>query len=163
MSKLMSVYFVACKGLKKFEGVVDEDFRSVHFDNDAVEVRGNSEQPNFADGLEVGSTYMYEEDAWFGFGRRYVFHENLSKLADFVGYHWQMVGADDPGPFRELFRWGGNGTIGPVVSAKLVTDFNEWDERAQALEDSEFYEFYGHFRSMFEFAMKNGCVFFRCS
>ncbi len=151
------------KGLRSSRGVVDADFRSAHFDNDAVEVDGNAKQPNFADGLEVGSTYMYEEDAWFGFGTEGVLNENLNKLAGFVGYDWQMPGADDPGPFRELFRWGGKGTIGPVVSAKLVADFNEWDQRAIALEDQDFYEFYRHIRSMFEFAMKNGCVFLRCS
>ena len=74
-----------------------------------------------------------------------------------------MPGADDPGPFREMFRWGGIGTIGPIVSAKLVADFAEWDERAPALGDGHFYDFYRNSRAMFEFAARDGCVFLRCS
>lgn len=159
----MSVCLVACQGLKKFEGVVDDDFQNEHFDKDAVEVEGNTKWPYFGDGLEVGSTYMYEADAWFGFGKERELNANLIKLADFVGYNWRMPGADDPGPFRELFRWGGRGTIGPVASAKLVADFTEWDARARALNDQDFYDFYQTMRGMFEFAMNDGCVFHRCS
>jgi hypothetical protein len=159
----MSVFFVACQGLKKFEGVVDRDFRSTHFDHDAVEVDGNTKWPYFSDGLEVGSTYMYETDAWFGFGKERLLNENVEKLAGLVGYNWRMPGADDPGPFREMFRWAGNGRMGPIASAKLVVDFAEWDERARALGDDHFYGFYKNSRAMFEFASRDGCVFHRCS
>lgn len=159
----MSVCFVACQGLKKFEGVVDDDFRSAHFDHDAVEVSGNSEWPYFSDGLEVGSTYMYDADAWFGFGKERMLNANLEKLAGLAGYDWQMPGADDPGPFRELFRWGGLGIMGPVASGKLVADFGEWDEQAHALNDQNFYGFYEKMREKFKFAMNGGCVFLRCS
>lgn len=158
----MSVIFVACKGLKKFNGIVDDEFRSTHFDIDAVEIDANPEWPYFADGLEVGSTYMYEEDGWFSFGRRHAYYENVEKLAVLVGYDDRLPDADNPGPFRELFRLG-LGTAGPVISAKLVSDFDDWDERAKALNDESFYNFYRHMRGLFEFAMKDGCVFFRCS
>ena len=90
----MSVMLVAYRGLKKFEGVIDDDFRSTHFDHDAVEVEGNAKWPYFSDGLEVGSTYMYEEDAWFGFGKERVLNADLERLADLVGYDWRMPGAD---------------------------------------------------------------------
>ncbi|KXU85211.1 hypothetical protein CR51_40955 [Caballeronia megalochromosomata] len=159
----MSVMMVACQGLKMFEGTVDDDFRSSHFDHDAVEVNENTKWPCFGDGLEVGSIYMYEEDAWFDFGKERVLNADLEKLADLVGYDWRMPGADDPGPFREMFRWGGRGTIGPIVSAKLVADFAEWDERARALGDDHFYGFYKNSQAMFEFATRDGCVFLRCS
>lgn len=154
---------VACQGLRKFEGIVDDVFESTHFDHDAVEVDGNTEWPYFSDGLEVGSTYMYEKDAWFGFGRERVLNENVGKLARLVGYDWRMLGADDPGPFREMFRWGGIGTLGPVVAAKLAADFAGWDERAQALGDDDFDGFYKTAREMFEFAARDGCVFLRCA
>ena len=159
----MSVCFVACRGLKKYDGVVDDDFGDLHFDHDAVEVEGNTEWPYFSDGLEVGAMYMYEKDTWFGFGKERVLNEGLEKLAGLVGYDWRMPGADDPGPFREMFRWGGEGTMGPVASAKLVADFAAWDERARALGDDHFYGFYKDSRAMFEFASRDGCVFLRCS
>lgn len=158
----MSVIFVACKGLKKFNGIVDDDFRNLHFDKDAVEVDANTEWPYFADGLEVGSTYMYEEDSWFSFGKMHAFYENIERLAGLMGYDYRLPGADDPGPFREVFRLG-RGTIGPVVSAKLFNDFDEWDERVRALNDRDFYAFYENMRAMLRFAMKDGCVFLRCS
>ncbi|RKR36214.1 hypothetical protein B0G82_4249 [Paraburkholderia sp. BL17N1] len=156
----MSVIFVACKGLRKFNGIVDDQFRSAHFDTDAVEIDENPKWPYFANGLEVGTTYMYEEDCWFSFGRRYPFYENVDKLAVFVGYDYRLPGAGDPGPFRELFCWG-KGMVGPVISAKLVSDFDDWDDRARALDDENFYNFYQDMRRMFEFAMKDGCVFLR--
>jgi hypothetical protein len=130
--KLMSVMFVACKGLTKFDGIVDDDFRSEHLDKDAVHVDVNTNWPCLADGLEVDSVYMYAEDGWFGFKSRLVFFMNLSELAAFVGYDCRMSAADDPRPFRGLFRWAAKGMIGPVVSAKLVTDFAEWDEPVKA-------------------------------
>jgi hypothetical protein len=159
----MSVMFVACKGLKKFNGIVDDDFRRAHFDVDAVEVEVNTDWPCLADGLEVGSTYMYEEDGWFGFKSRLDFYVKLSELAAFVGYDCRMPSADDPKPFRELFRWRGEGIIGPVVSAKLVTDFAEWDEPVKALGGDDFYKFFRHMRKIFEFTMNDGCVFLRWS
>ncbi|MEN8503609.1 MULTISPECIES: hypothetical protein [Paraburkholderia] len=162
--KQMSVIFVACRGLTKFNGIVDDEFRSLHLDEDAVEVDSSSDWPYLADGLEVGAAYMYEEDCWFGgFGKERRFNANLEKLANFVAYDWRMPGADEPGPFRELFRWGGEGMIGPIAAAKLVADFTDYHERAQALNDEEFYAFYRNMRAMFEFAMNDGCVFHRCS
>jgi hypothetical protein len=155
--------FVACKGLKKFQGVVDDNFRRSHFDIDAVEVDGSTDWPCLTDGLEVGSIYMYAEEGWFGFRSRLDFYKNLSELAAFVGYDCRMPSADDPKPFRELFRWRGEGIIGPVVSAKLVTDFAEWDKPIKARGDEEFYKFYRHMRKIFEFAMNDGCVFLRWS
>lgn len=157
-----SVFLVACRGLKKFDGVVDDAFRSTHFDHDAVEVERNAKWPYISDGLEVGATYMYESDAWFGFGKERVLNAHLETLAGLVGYNWRMPGADDPGPFREMFRWCVDGTIGPIVSAKLVADFAKWDEQARARGD-HFYGFYRNARAMFEFTERDGCVFHRCS
>lgn len=74
-----------------------------------------------------------------------------------------MPVADDPRPFRELFRWAAKGIIGPVVSANLVIDFAEWDEPVRALGDDDFYKFYCRMRKIFEFAMNDGCVFLRWS
>ncbi|SPB14874.1 hypothetical protein NOV72_02105 [Caballeronia novacaledonica] len=154
----MSVVFVACKGLQKFNGIVDDDFRRSHFEVDAVEVEVNTDWPCLADGLEAGAVYMYEEDGRFGFKSRLDFFVNLNELAAFVGYDCGMPPEDDPKPFRELFRWRGEGIIGPVVSAKLAADFAEWDEPIKALGDDDFYKFYLHMRKIFGFAMNDGCV-----
>ncbi|MEN8503610.1 MULTISPECIES: hypothetical protein [Paraburkholderia] len=154
----MSVMFVACKGLKRFEGIVDDDFRWKHINVDALEIEVNADWPCLADGLDHGSVYMFTESAGFGFKSRLDFVVNLNELAVFAGYDCRMPAADDPKPFRELFRWAAEGVIGPVVSAKLVADFVEWEEPIKALGDDDFYKFYRHMRKIFEFAMNDGCV-----
>lgn len=154
----MSVMFVACKGLKKFEGIVDDDFRREHINVDALEIEVKAGWPCLADGLDIGSVYMFTENVGFGFKSRLDFVVNLSKLAVFAGYDSRMPAVNDPDPFRELFRWGAEGVIGPVVSAKLVADFVEWEEPIKALRDDDFYKFYRHMRKLFEFAMNDGCV-----
>jgi hypothetical protein len=76
----------------------------------------------------------------------------------------------DGGPFWELIYFADNeGTIGPIVSAKLAKDFAEWDERAKAFSetidaDAEsrawFYRQYQTWRHAFEMAADNGAVDF---
>lgn len=153
----MDKYFVACRGLKKFEGVIDDNFRSSYLGGGAVKADGNCEWPYLIEGLEVGSIYMYQAATWLSSTRESEFDADLEKLAGLFGYDCRMPGADGPGPFRELFRWGGRGTIGPVVSAKLVSDFREWDEQVRALDDQNFCHFFHAMRSMFEFAIIDGC------
>ncbi|MEX3785801.1 hypothetical protein [Paraburkholderia sp. BR14374] len=159
----MSVNFALFAGSNKFEGAVDENASESDREIKVVELRCNSKSPNIAEDSDIVDIYPFEDGRWFGFAKERVLNENLGKLARLVGYHWLMPGAANPGAFRELFRWGGEGTIGPAVSAKLAADFVEWDERAQALGHASFYKFFVRLRAMFEYAMTSRCVRLRCA
>lgn len=96
----------------------------------------------------------------------------LDSIEDRSGIHNHSRGAWNAsgGPFFELINFADNeGTIGPVVSARLAKDFAEWDERAKAAaeaadDDAEsrkwFYEKYQDWRRAFELAAENGAVDF---
>lgn len=49
-------------------------------------------------------------------------------------------------------------THGPRASAKLVADFDAWDELAQRFSDAEFYPTYWWLRTCFSHAMQNGAA-----
>lgn len=73
---------------------------------------------------------------------------------------WRTPNA--PGPFVELINFSDcEGTIGPVVAAKLAKDFAEWGERAKA-NDAEGYNYiqYCEWRKAFEMAADHGAVAF---
>lgn len=56
-----------------------------------------------------------------------------SELAKIAGLSSDRSAFDSPGPFAELVYFADNeGTIGPMASAKLATDFAEWHGRAKA-------------------------------
>lgn len=155
----MSVVFVARKGLRKLDGKFDADFWAKSLDN-VVEVIGNPDCAHAADGLEVGGAYQFQDEQCFAVAKEgRDFAKCMEQLADMVGYHWQMAGADGPGPFRDLFRHPGQfGTIGPIASAKLSADFSHWDERARAQRKRKFYAWFVSMRRMFEYASNDGGV-----
>ncbi|CAL8476896.1 hypothetical protein [Caballeronia sp. S22] len=155
----MPVVFVARKGLTKLDGKFDADFWAKTLDN-VVEVIGNPDCPQAADGLEVGGAYQFEQEQSFSVAKKERdFAKHMEQLADMVGYHWRMAGADGPGPFRDLFRHPGQfGTIGPVTSTKLAADFANWDECAGAHGKRSFYAWFNSMREMFEYAKTNGGV-----
>jgi hypothetical protein len=123
-------------------------------------VIGNPDCPQAADGLEVGCAYRFQEEQSFPVAKKgRDFAKHMEQLADMVGYHWRMAGADGPGPFRDLFRHPGQfGTIGPVTSAKLAADFANWDERARDVGKRSFYAWFASMRAMFEYAKTDGGV-----
>jgi hypothetical protein len=155
----MAVDFVARKGLIKLDGMFDADFWAKR-PNNVADVIGNPDCPRIDDGLEIGAAYEFEEEKTFTVCRKEGdFYKFMEQLAEMVGYHWRMAGADGTGPFRELFRHPGQfGTIGPVTSAKLAADFSAWDEYAQENEQRGFYAWFTSMRKMFEYAMNDGGV-----
>jgi hypothetical protein len=155
----MPVVFVARQGLTKLDGTFDADFWAKSLPN-VVEVIGNPDCPHITDGLEVGRAYQFENEQRFEVSRKERgFYECMEQLADMVGYHWQMAGADGPGPFRDLFRHPGQfGTIGTVASARLAADFATWDEPAQSRGKRNFYSWFARMRKMFDYAKTNGGV-----
>ena len=154
----MPVLFVVRKGLKKLDSKFSTDIWAMSLDN-VVEVVGNPDCPNITDGLEVGGAYQFQEEQWFAVAKkRREFYKRMEQLATLVGYNWRAAGADAPGPFRELFRHPGEfGTIGPVASAKLASDFAAWDVRALAL-GKRFYFWYGLMSKMFDYAKNDGAI-----
>lgn len=155
----MPVVFVARKGLMKLDSKFDADFWAKTFDK-VVKVIGNPDCPQAAEGLEVGGAYQFQEEQSFAVAQKgRDFAKGMEQLADMVGYHWRMAGADGPGPFRELFRHPGQfGTFGPVASAKLASDFSTWDERARAFGIRSFYAWFDSMRKLFEYARTDGGV-----
>jgi hypothetical protein len=64
-------------------------------------------------------------------------------------------------PFVELLHFSDcEGFIGPKTSAKLHTDFLEWDEKAKTVDQGYFYEKYQEWTKAFEVASDGGCVVF---
>ncbi|SAL80495.1 hypothetical protein AWB68_05870 [Caballeronia choica] len=155
----MPVVFVARKGLSKLDGKFDADFWAKSLDN-VAEVIGHPDCPRITEGLEVGGAYQFQEEHLFSVAKKGGdFARCMEQLADMVGYHWQMAGADGPGPFRDLFRHPGQfGTIGPVASARLAADFAHWDECARTLGKRSFYAWYTLMRRMFDYAKTDGGV-----
>lgn len=65
------------------------------------------------------------------------------------------------GPFWELFRYGMTGaTFGPVVCAKLVADFDAWEEAVKSVGEDKFYEYHIELRRCFAHAGDSGMVVF---
>ncbi|KVN31567.1 hypothetical protein WT11_00270 [Burkholderia stagnalis] len=160
----MGVYFVAWKGLKKRDVEVPlygtETSLEESSSEDVVVVVGNPDCPQNAEGLEVGASYEFEGEQWFRVStNRHEYWNWLNDLARLVGYHWRNPDANGPGPFRELIHYGRyTGTIGTIASAKLVADFDTWDQHARLFKGDAFYEHYALMRSMFQYAATDGAV-----
>lgn len=78
---------------------------------------------------------------------------------------WKLEG--DRGPFAELINFADNeGTIGPVVAAKLAKDFADFQGKAGVWLDARadmtawFRQSYANWRKAFEMAADGGCVDF---
>lgn len=171
----MGVSIRAYGGLKPLEGFEfdgDGDVIGVDYDTyvqfyDTPYFKGRS------DGVDQGVPYTYKAShnmfsaSYSGYGR---WREQLAKL---VGYpkafipdyprECHQIGAFTvaEGPFHELICFSDcEGTLGPVVCAKLAKDFAEWDERAAAQGDEDWYTAYKKFRTGFELAANTGAVGF---
>lgn len=86
-------------------------------------------------------------------------HDMLGELVGFDKDNQDAYPAD--GPFAELFNDNYRGiTLGPRTSAKLVADFDAWDDRARSFTDTggEFYLTYWWVRTCLSHAVKNGAV-----
>ncbi len=109
---------------------------------------------------EAESRHSFRAGSYSGYNK---WRDWLAKLA---GYgHSAGAWTATSGPFFELIDFSDSeGTIGPVVSAKLAKDFAEWDERAKADARKEkfewFYVLYCDWRLAFEMAADGGAVDF---
>lgn len=136
----------------------------------------NPQFPGRADDLQDGGAYEYEDTmrGWSASCSTYgEWRNELAKLAGYperlhVGHRgprllhsagaWESSG----GPFWELINFADNeGCIGADVSAKLATEFAEFQAKAEAHRDPWFRSMYDLWRAVFEFAADGGAVEFR--
>jgi hypothetical protein len=113
---------------------------------------------------------LYHFANQFGFragsyGGYNVWRDQLAKLAGNTGAE-QVWNRGVPGSaFYELINFSDcEGVIGPVVAAKLLRDFIEYEQRAEefarANDDKYFLERYQHWKLAFEMAADGGAVDF---
>jgi hypothetical protein len=143
---------------------------------DCYRVYANPDFPSRADGLEDRACYSYA-DAEHVFSRSYggynLWRETLAKLAGYPLDYSKTFGEPSHAaaawngkvragaPFWELVNFADNeGTIGPVVAAKLLRDFADFDEMAKAVIEDGFYDGYCDIRKGLEFAADGGALDF---
>lgn len=180
----MGLDVTAYRGIRKLDALFDADGEPVDPVtrkplDDYFRVYVNMDFPRQAAGLEDRGVYAYTANmsGWSGgYGRYGQWRERLAKLAGYQAVPYERVAglpsstvmshsagawAADSGPFHELILFSDcEGAIGADVAAKLARDFAEWDDRAKAAEDEEFYSRYAQWRRVFEFAVDNGAVVF---
>lgn len=141
-------------------------------------VHANAYFPGRSDGLEDGACYSYDESEHV-FSRAYggytFWRETLAKLAGYPLRSFRSFGAQensyaasawfgdvpDGAPFVELVNFSDcEGCIGPVVAAKLLRDFVEFDDRAKAIVDDRFYVGYCQLKRGLELAADGGALEF---
>lgn len=123
--------------------------------------------PDHIEGLEDGGVYTYGTDSYgFRAGSYSGYNHFRNELAQMAGFeaadgrHAEAAWASTEGPFWELINFSDcEGKIGPVVSAKLLKDFQAFDEKAR-LKDEDFYEVYKDFTRAFTLAADHGLVDF---
>jgi len=179
----MGLDISAYRKLTKLDVLFNEDGEPVDPEtretlDDYLKVYANPDFPGRAEGLEDHACYSYA-DAEHVFSRSYGgynrWRETLAKLAGYPMDERQMFGVREAShaaaawngkvksvaPFWELVNFADNeGTIGPVVAAKLLRDFIEFDERAKAITEGDFYEGYCDMRRGLEMAADGGALSF---
>lgn len=165
------VWYKNAKLAEEGQGVDSDGFQMdgfiTPFDNPAF--------PGRADGLDCGKTYVATEGGSFGAGSYGGYNNWREELARIAGYEpilsdrfgEQIMRCDaaawrvPEGPFWELINFSDcEGTIGPVVSAKLAKDFANWQQDAEGSPQLGFQRTYANFRKAFEQVAGNGFVRF---
>lgn len=176
----MGLDITAYSGLKKLDVLFDADDEPVDKQTQQpignyLRVYTNDDFPGRAEGLEDLAVYSYEaarECFGMGYGGYNRWRNELAKLAGYPlteytranGTNYSHAAAcwqGAQGPFSELINFADNeGVIGPIVSAKLLRDFIDWDQRAKDNGDPSFYDVYSRLREGLELAADGGCLDF---
>ena len=122
--------------------------------------------PGRTEGLDCESDYIGDAKLSFcagSYGGYSQWREWLARVAGYPSINDIWDGKVPSGPFVELINFSDcEGTIGPVVAAKLAKDFADFDEKARADDHSPdptfYYERYKLWRQAFEIAAMNGAV-----
>jgi hypothetical protein len=165
------VYYKNAKLAKEGQGVDSDGFQLDGF----VTPWDNPSFPGRSEGVECGKTYVASEGQHFGagsYGGYNNWREELARVAGYPLIDRERYGENLPscaasawqateGPFWELINFSDcEGTIGPVVSAKLAQDFANWQQDADGSPQPGFQRTYANFRKAFEQASDNGFVRF---
>ncbi|WP_448120514.1 hypothetical protein [Pseudomonas veronii] len=155
------------------EAEFDEDGELVDYENFNT-FYDNKDFPGRIEGITPKAAYKIEGDCAglsIGYGRYNAWREELAKLAGYPAKPYTQYGRTEDshcmpcwsgaqGPFAEQINFSDcEGTIGPVVSAKLAKDYAEFAEKAEAV-GGYFWEKYQEFRVAFDLAADNGAVSF---
>jgi hypothetical protein len=175
----MGLDISAHRKVTKIDCVFDEDDSPIdpqtrEYMDYAARAYANPDFPGREQGVEDRAYYNAEESEsvlHMSYGRYNRWRDQLAKVAGYaLGSYTQYVNtyesyaasawAVSEGPFWELINFSDcEGTIGPVVSAKLSNDFAQFDEQAKA-EGEDFYRAYQELRRGFEMAADGGMVSF---
>lgn len=166
----MGLDVYAYKAVKRTE-MSDDDFFEKEPDKH-IYLMVHPEFPGHANPLSSG-VYSWEEV--FCFGQAYSAHtrfrNNLAKLAGYEPFgkselrHFAGAILDEvkEGPFWELINFADNeGVIGTDFCKKLAKDFDDFQEKAESVQDDiEFRTRYHRWRQACHLAAQDGCLDFR--
>lgn len=136
-----------------------------------------TENPHYQrqDELNMDLVYSYKSAFSFragGYGSYNNWREELAKIAGWPLSSYEMYNKIQPsyaapawkadsGPFWELINFSDcEGTIGPITSAKLLKDFEKYQEKANKHVDTWFLDKYLNWKKAFKIASQNGAVDF---
>ncbi|WP_035883432.1 hypothetical protein [Cupriavidus metallidurans] len=154
-------YFAVMSNLKKLEGY--DPIYTWTWPRNTLAITGDDKYPEYAEGLEIGALYHYEEEEYYfllNSEQDMYFFEWREKLVQMVGQK-SVDEADGQYPFCELIRHrecADCTTIGPLMSERIASDFDAWEYVARSTGDARFLEYYEHIRRPFELARGNGAV-----
>ena len=182
----MVLDITAYRRVTKLDVIFDEDGEAIDKDTGEpvdydVRAYANHHFPGREEGVDDRAAYKAEYSMGFragSYGGYNAWREDLAKLAGYpktpvdrgfgsvAEMHSGGAWGTDHGPFWELISFSDcEGTIGPVVSAKLAKDFAEWDERAKQHDEAAglnggLYKRFQEWRQGFEMAADGGLVDF---
>ncbi len=124
----------------------------------------NSDFPGREEGVADGIAYDVSRrtiDIGMSYGGYNAWRAALAAMVGIPNIREWFRNPDMKAPFAELINFADNeGTIGPVVCARLALDFDAWAERAAANDDVSANDRYERMRAIFKHAAGSGFVVF---
>lgn len=156
----MGLDITAYRNLTEVRSPRDEDDDG--YDDNLVRLYENPGFSGRAEGVNCAMLFAAAEEFNFRAGSYSGYNRWREWLSSIVGTTPERVwGGDTPAAFGELILFSDcEGTIGPVVAARLAKDFADYEAEAVAVGDEYTVQVYRHFRRAFEMAADRGAVSF---